>query len=104
MGALKGKVPTYRPVSADAPLTGKPAWMLGKPRVPQKTIENLRERQDESLMAVDDAVSAIVAALEHSDRLRDTMIVFMSDNGIWTASTASSGRTFPTRRRPRSRW
>ena len=38
---------------------------------PEK-IDYIRERQGESLMAVDDAVAAIVAALEHSGRLRDT--------------------------------
>jgi arylsulfatase A-like enzyme len=95
VGALKGKLPTYRPVSADARLTGKPAWMLGKPPVQQKTIENLRERQGESLMAVDDAVTAIVAALQHSGRMRDTMIIYMSDNGYLNGEHHLIGKNVP---------
>jgi N-acetylglucosamine-6-sulfatase len=95
VGALKGKVPTYRPASADASLTGKPAWMQGRRAVPQATIENLRERQGESLMAVDDAVAAIGAALQHSDRLRDTMIVFMSDNGFLNGEHRIIGKNVP---------
>jgi N-acetylglucosamine-6-sulfatase len=95
VGALKGKVPTYRPVSADAPLTGKPAWMQDKPPVQQKTIENLRERQGESLLAVDDAVTAIVAALQHSGRMRDTMIIYMSDNGYLDGEHRLIGKYVP---------
>jgi N-acetylglucosamine-6-sulfatase len=95
VGALKGKVPTYRPLSADASLKGKPAWMQGSPPLPQSMIEELRETQGESLMAVDDAVAAIVAALQHSDRLRDTMIVFMSDNGYLNGEHRLVGKNVP---------
>jgi N-acetylglucosamine-6-sulfatase len=95
IGALNGKVSTSRPVSADAPLTGKPAWVQGKPPVPQKTIENLRLRQGESLMAVDDAVTAIVAALQHSGRMRDTMIIYMSDNGYLDGEHRLIGKNVP---------
>lgn len=94
-GALKGKVATYRPVSADAPLTGKPAWMQKSVPIPQATIEDLRERQGESLMAVDDSVAAIVAALQHSGRLRDTMIVYMSDNGYLDGEHRMIGKNVP---------
>jgi N-acetylglucosamine-6-sulfatase len=95
VGALKGKVSTSRPASADASLAGKPAWIQGRLPVPQTHIESLRERQGESLMAVDDAVAAIVAALEHSDRLRDTMIVFMSDNGYLDGEHRIVGKNVP---------
>lgn len=95
IGALKGKVPTYRPASADAPMTGKPAWMQSKLPIPQAEIANLRELQGESLIAVDDAVAAIVAALQHSNRLRDTMIVFMSDNGYLDGEHRMLGKNVP---------
>jgi arylsulfatase A-like enzyme len=95
VGALKGKVSTSRPVSADAPLAGKPAWMQGKPPVSQRIIENLRLRQGESLMAVDDAVTAIVAALQHSGRLRDTLIIYMSDNGYLDGEHRLVGKNVP---------
>ena len=46
-------------------------------------------------MAVDDAVAAIVAALQHSGRLRDTMIVFMSDNGYLNGEHRIIGKNVP---------
>jgi N-acetylglucosamine-6-sulfatase len=95
VGELQGKVSTSRPASADASIAGEPAWNQGLPRVPQSTIESLRERQGETLMAVDDAVGAVVAALEHSDRLRDTMIVFMSDNGYLDGEHRIIGKNVP---------
>jgi N-acetylglucosamine-6-sulfatase len=94
-GALAGKLPTYRPASSTASLAGKPAYLQGRPVIPQKTVDHARLGQDESLIAVDDAVSAIVAALEHSDRLRDTMIVFMSDNGYLDGDHRIIGKNVP---------
>jgi N-acetylglucosamine-6-sulfatase len=44
--------------------------------------ENYRQRL-ESLLAVDEAVAAIVAALEQSGELDETLIVFTSDNGFF---------------------
>jgi N-acetylglucosamine-6-sulfatase len=94
-GALTGKLPTYRPASSTASLADKPAYLQGRPIVPQKTVDHARLGQAESLIAVDDAVSAIVAALQHSDRLRDTLIVFMSDNGYLDGDHRIVGKNVP---------
>ena len=95
VGALKSNLPNYRPASADASLVGKPAWMQGRRPYAQSKIDAARESQGESLMAVDDAVSAIVAALEHSNRLRDTMIIFTSDNGHLNGEHRIFGKNVP---------
>jgi N-acetylglucosamine-6-sulfatase len=95
LGSLNGKLPPYRPASITAPVDDKPAWVRRLPEVTPQKIDYVRERQDESLMAVDDAVGAIVAALEHSGRLRDTMIVFMSDNGLQTGEHHIEGKSTP---------
>jgi N-acetylglucosamine-6-sulfatase len=95
LGSLKGQLPLYRPASLTAPLDGKPAWVRRLPPVSLEKIDYVRERQGESLMAVDDAVAAIVAALEHSGRLRDTMIIFMSDNGLQTGEHHIVGKSTP---------
>lgn len=94
-GALTGKLPTYRPASSTEPLDGKPAYLQGRPVIPQETVDIARLGQAETLIAVDDAVSAIVAALEHSDRLRDTLIVFMSDNGYLNGDHRILGKNVP---------
>jgi N-acetylglucosamine-6-sulfatase len=97
LGALHGVLPPYRPASLTASVADKPAWVRARPPVSPDRIDWIRERQDESLMAVDDAVGAIVAALEHSGRLRDTMIVFMSDNGMQIGEHHIVGKDAPYR-------
>lgn len=95
IGVLRGKLPSYHPASVTAPVDGKPAWVQRRRQVPQRLIDQTRERHGESLMAVDDAVGAILAALQHSDRLRDTLIVFMSDNGYMTGEHHILGKSAP---------
>jgi N-acetylglucosamine-6-sulfatase len=46
--------------------------------------ENSYRSRIESLLAVDDAVAAIVGALKAAGELDDTLIVFVSDNGFFT--------------------
>jgi arylsulfatase A-like enzyme len=95
LGALAGVLPSYHPASVTASVGDKPLWVQRRPEVRQARIDYIRERQGESLMAVDEAVAAIVAALEHSGRLHDTMIVFMSDNGLMTGEHHIVGKNVP---------
>jgi N-acetylglucosamine-6-sulfatase len=95
IGSLKGKLPLYRPASIAASVADKPAWVRSRPQVPLAEIDRVRESQAEALKAVDNAVAAIVAALEHSGRLRDTLIVFMSDNGLQTGEHHLVGKSTP---------
>jgi arylsulfatase A-like enzyme len=97
LGTLHGMLPPYRPASLFASVADKPAWVRARPPVREAHTEYIRERQGESLMAVDDAVAAIVAALEHSGRLRDTMIVFLSDNGLQIGEHHIVGKNVPYR-------
>lgn len=48
----------------------------------QKALERFYEMQQRSLMAVDEAVGELVAALTETDQLENTFIVFASDNGL----------------------
>jgi len=95
VGALKGKLPTYRPPNSTASVDDMPNYLHGRPIIPQAQVDRVREGQGESLIAVDDAVSAIVAALQHSNRLRDTLIVFMSDNGYLDGDHRIIGKNVP---------
>lgn len=95
VGSLRGALPPYRPASLTAPVDTKPAWVRRLPEVAPEKIDFVRERQAESLLAVDDAVAAIVAALEHSGRLRDTMIIFLSDNGLQIGEHHIMGKSTP---------
>jgi arylsulfatase A-like enzyme len=66
---------------SDKPLSIRRRAVLGPQRVAGVT-ENYRQRL-ESLLAVDEAVAAIVAALEASGELQRTLILFTADNGFF---------------------
>jgi N-acetylglucosamine-6-sulfatase len=60
----------------------KPGWVRAlEPRTPELAARTARLQQ-QALMAVDEAVADIVAALTETGRLSDTLIVFTSDNGL----------------------
>lgn len=97
VGALDGKVPSYHPKSARNPVGDMPSWVRRRKPVPQAKIDEVRQKKREALMAVDDAVAAIVAALEHSGRLHHTLFIFMSDNGYLTGEHHIQGKAVPYR-------
>jgi arylsulfatase A-like enzyme len=70
----------------EADLSDKPAHLRRLRRVGPLThdriVEDLRARR-ESLMAVDEAVGSIVAALEGAGELERTYVIFTSDNGFF---------------------
>jgi arylsulfatase A-like enzyme len=76
----------YRPPSFNEKnVRDKPPYIRSLQRISRKGVARLdtfRERQFRALLAVDDAVGRIVGALRATGRLDETMIVFMSDNGI----------------------
>ncbi len=76
----------WRPPSYDeADVADKPAHVQGRPRIDGSTaraIDGFRLDQIRSLQAVDRAVAAIVETLQDTGRLRNTIIVFTSDNGM----------------------
>jgi arylsulfatase A-like enzyme len=50
--------------------------------VTQHQVRRVQRRQQESLMAVDEAVARLVATLRETGRLENTLFVFTSDNGM----------------------
>ena len=74
--------PYYPPNFFEKDISDKPAWLnMYKPETPLYT-ENVYQRILRSLMGVDDAVGAIVAELDKEGIRDNTMIIFMSDNGL----------------------
>ena len=74
----------HRPPNYDeADVRDKPRWIRDLARIGEGTHPGqLRRGMLQSLLAVDRAVERIVRALEDTERLDDTMIVFASDNGF----------------------
>ncbi len=73
---------TLRPSFDEADISDKPAYIHEQPMVPAAAAQLKFELQDEALQAVDRMVGDIVDELRDSGRLDDTMLIFMSDNGI----------------------
>lgn len=76
-----------RPPSFDeADVRDKPSFIRAAPRLTAQQVNRIatsyRSRQ-EALLAVDEAVEAIVATLKESGELDDTLILFTSDNGFF---------------------
>jgi len=78
-------LPPWRPASFnEQDVTDKPTWVaLQEPLDVAQTsrLDELRYRQYQSLLALDDAVGRIVEALKDTDQLRETALLFVSDNG-----------------------
>jgi N-acetylglucosamine-6-sulfatase len=81
--------PTLSPRASDHP--GKPRWLLRRLRTrwsaesPYGTdlrLLDLYRRQCEMLLAVDESLGRILEWLERKGRDRDTLVIFMGDNGF----------------------
>jgi len=90
-------LPTYQPRSVTERVADKPPFLRDRPRVKQATIDWVRARQQEQLASVDDAVAEIVDALRESGRLHNTLLIYMSDNGLMTGDHRMIGKSLPYR-------
>jgi N-acetylglucosamine-6-sulfatase len=69
----------------EADVSDKPLGIRNRPLLNAQAIANVTEnyrQRLESLLAVDEAVAAIVAALRETGELEQTLIVFTADNGF----------------------
>jgi len=83
-GDLAGLPMTPTPSVGELDVTDKPAWVRALPPLDPSQREDLvraHRRSFEALLAVDEAVRAIVAALGERGDLDRTLILFVSDNG-----------------------
>lgn len=68
----------------EADIRDKPSWVRDAPLMTpsiETEVDGLYRRRLQSLQAVDDSVARLIATLKRNDQLRDTYIVFASDNG-----------------------
>ncbi len=100
LGTMGGAALPIPPSFGEPDLTDKPVYVQRRsPPLTQENIDqitaNYRSRQ-ESLLAVDEAVAAIVAQLRRSGVYDNTYIVFTSDNGFLQGEhRVRSGKTLP---------
>lgn len=85
VGAYDRMSLTPAPSVDEVDVTDKPGWVRALPRLAPRALDALLEAQRrsfETLLAVDEAVRAVVDALEVRGDLDRTVIVYVSDNGF----------------------
>lgn len=95
LGVLDGLLEQYTAPTLYQPLRTMPRWMRARAHFSQSDVDLTRQRQLEALMSIDDAVGSIVQALAATGRDRDTLFVFMSDNGYFWGEHTIIGKDSP---------
>jgi N-acetylglucosamine-6-sulfatase len=92
-------VPRWRPQSYnEEDVSDKPPWVRATPelgRAKRASIDGLRTRQLRSLLAVDEAIAALLQSLSESGELANTVFVLMSDNGLFWGEHRLTGKRYP---------
>jgi N-acetylglucosamine-6-sulfatase len=80
-------LPLPRPPSFDeVDVSRKPQIIADRPRITPEwhaAIQENYQQELESLLSIDDAVGAVIAALQRSGELDDTLLIYTSDNGFF---------------------
>jgi N-acetylglucosamine-6-sulfatase len=82
IGTWSGYRQQLPPSFDETDVSDKPPYIRDRSPVGERLMRTKFELEYEALQGVDRLVGRVVAALHSTDRLRDTFIVFMSDNGV----------------------
>lgn len=93
--AFAGRGYAPRPSVNEADVSDKPTHIRSRQPYPRAKLIELREEQLEALLAVDDAVAGMLAALKDKGKLADTMLVFTADNGYSWGEHRWAGKRLP---------
>jgi N-acetylglucosamine-6-sulfatase len=91
------RLPT-NPAYDERDVSDKPPFVRREPRMSpaeQRWAEGSYRRRARSLLAVDDLVSDLVAALRETGQLKSTYVLFTSDNGFLLGSHRLNGKVVP---------
>jgi arylsulfatase A-like enzyme len=89
----------WRPASYNEPdANDKPAWVRAREQLSPESrtaLDGFRARQLRSLLSVDEAVARLLDVLTETGRLEDTLVIFMSDNGLLWGEHRLTGKQAP---------
>lgn len=94
-GSMAGLLPDYTAPTLHQKLRTMPRWMRARRHFTKAEVDQMRLGQHESLLSVDEAVGAIHDALRDTGRERDTLYLFMSDNGYFWGEHRIIGKDAP---------
>jgi N-acetylglucosamine-6-sulfatase len=80
----------------EADVSDKPAWIRSKPLLSESQLSAERTEQTQAqraLLAVDDGMQRIVDALKGNELLKNTLVIFLSDNGYSWGSHRHVGKS-----------
>jgi N-acetylglucosamine-6-sulfatase len=80
-GAFSAVPVPFGPSVNERDVSDKPRYVRRQGRLAPRRLAARQRMRWESLLAVDDMVSRIVTALHETDRARNTLIIYVSDNG-----------------------
>ncbi len=75
--------------------TDKPPWVQWYADIPEADYLNERAKMLRTLMSVDDMTGSIFRQMSQLDETRDTLAIFMSDNGYLWAEHSLDGKRYP---------
>lgn len=63
-------------------VSGKPPWIVAQEPLKRASIKRVLTNQARALLSVDEGIDSILATLEATGRLSNTLFIFASDNGL----------------------
>ncbi|MGH2636448.1 MAG: sulfatase family protein [Actinomycetota bacterium] len=96
--AVADLAPWRPPAFNEQDVTDKPAWLSAEGPLDAEGVANLDElrlRQYQSLLALDEAVGRIVRSLRQTDQLDETVLLYVSDNGYLLGEHRLVGKAAP---------
>lgn len=94
--ALPAPIKLFWPPSArETDLSDKPRWIQDLPPVSSSSIHAARIQMYRSLRSVDEAIAAILDLQRTRRRLGNTLLIFLSDNGVMWAEHRAMGKFLP---------
>lgn len=93
---LYPNLPLHRPLSfMEADMSDKPIYLQARPPANPPYLDELRRQQLQSLHALDLAIDDLLNAVDSYGLTDDTVIMFISDNGIFWGEHTLDGKLYP---------
>jgi N-acetylglucosamine-6-sulfatase len=102
VGDLSGMEPYRSPAINEANVSDKPDYIRAQPRRSLGQLDQQNRLRAEALLSVDEGVGKLLDLLQRQGQLQDTVIVFLSDNGVgggehrWTYKLVPYERSIQT--------
>ena len=94
-GSLDGLLPPFKAKTLHQKLSTMPKWMRQRRHFTRADVDLTRQKQQEALLSIDEAVESFHTSLQATGRDRNTLYVFMSDNGYFWGEHRIIGKDAP---------